>query len=391
MLLYLYHLFFGYLYVRVTTTNPEKLLNVCATNGITVWRVALRKDKLYFKIGINSFKKLRLYKRNISAKIHITKKVGFPFFVSKNRYRYGVLAGVISFFVILNFMSGFAWNICVNGNTTVKSEEILKSLREIGIYEGVEIKSINPAQKSNDFLLKQKGISWAAINIEGSKITVDLTESETEQERDTSPSNLKSKCDGVIKKIEVLNGTVNVKVGDAVEKGDLLVSGVKEYNDLSTKFVRARGKIYAETETIIHLEQPLKVTEHIKTGEVETLSAIKLFGVNIPLYLGRVEGEYWVSKYETEVSSGEAYLPIEKVERTFYKIKKTTYNITRSEGEKRLKEKGLDATQKWCEGGEITYKKETIICEKGILKLKIEIRCIKDIVLEEKIQIDTSN
>ena len=42
MFLFFYRLLQGYVYVRVTTKTPEKLLNLCAAHGIILWGVALR-------------------------------------------------------------------------------------------------------------------------------------------------------------------------------------------------------------------------------------------------------------------------------------------------------------------------------------------------------------
>ena len=141
----------------------------------------------------------------------------------KNKKRYGFLAGVILFFVILNLMSGYGWNICISGNKDVKSADIKASLKQIGIYEGVKISNIDPEVARNELLLKRSDLSWAAINIEGSKITVDVVETKKPDATDTAPSNLISTDDGIIKKIEVKHGVSMVKVGDTVKAGQVLM------------------------------------------------------------------------------------------------------------------------------------------------------------------------
>ncbi|MBO5106489.1 MAG: sporulation protein YqfD [Clostridia bacterium] len=74
MLLFIYRLLCGYLYLRISAENPEKLLNICAAKGIGIWRVTVKGNLVYFKIGITSFKKLRIFKRKVPCKIHITKR-----------------------------------------------------------------------------------------------------------------------------------------------------------------------------------------------------------------------------------------------------------------------------------------------------------------------------
>ena len=391
MFLFLYRLFCGYLYVRVTAKNPEKLLNLCAAKGITVWRVSSKGNKLYFKIGILSFKKLRIFKRNTPCKIHITKKVGLPFFVFKNKKRYGMLAGAVSFFIILNLMSGYGWNICISGNKEVKSSDILTSLNQIGIYEGVKISSVDPKIMRNELLLKRSDLSWAAINVEGSKITVDVVETKKPDSADTIPSNLISTDDGIIKKVQVKQGVSMVKVGDTVSKGDLLVSGVKEYDDLTADFEKSMGSIFAEVSYDFTITQPFTVTEYVKTGKKQARKLLNLFGLNIPLYFGAVSGSYEVSPSFKKVSSGKSYLPISVTGKTFYETKKMTYKLSENTALRRAENKVESKIKILINGGEIVNKKiSTQYSSNGVI-LKVKLTCIKDITFEEKLRLDTSN
>lgn len=391
MFLFFYRLFCGYLYVRITAQNPEKLLNLCAAKGIPIWRVSTKGGKLYFKIGITSFKRLRIFKRNIPCKIHITKKAGLPFFILKNKKRYGMAAGLILFFVILNFMSGYGWNICISGNKDVKSADIAASLKQIGIYEGVKISSIDPEIMRNELLLKRSDLSWAAINIEGSKITVDVVETKKPDVDDTAPSNLFSTDDGIIKKIEVKHGVSKVKVGDTVSKGQLLVSGVKEYEDLSADFEKSMGSIYAEVKYEFTVAQPLKVTEYVKTGETKTKHLLNVFGFNIPLYFGNESGSYEATPYLKKFSSGKSYLPITVIQKTFYKTQKVTHTLSPKTALIRAENQVQNKITEFLNGGEIVNKQITEEMQNDCVVLRVKLTCTKDITFEEKIRLDTSN
>ena len=56
-----------------------------------------------------------------------------------------------------------------------------------------------------------------------------------------------------------------MKLHEAVKKGQLLVSGIREFEDGSEQFVRSKGNVFAEVEYSFETVQPLKVTEFIKT------------------------------------------------------------------------------------------------------------------------------
>lgn len=391
MLILIYRLFCGYLYVRVTSKNPEKILNLCSANGINVWRVLLKNDKLYFKIGIGSFKKLRIYKRNVSAKVHITKKVGFPFFVSRNRKRYGMIAGLAIFFIILNLLSSFVWNICIRGNETVKSENIVKSLEKIGVYEGASIRKIDPNEKRNELLLLENGLSWAAINIEGSKLTVDIVETKALEQKDNSPSNLKASCEGVVNRVEVISGVLQVKPGDAIEKGQLLVSGVNEYEDQTSSLVRSKGKIFAEVTEKIEVSQPLVVSELLNTGECTKRSVLQFFGLDIPLFLGSITGTYNSTSSQNKISSGEPYIPVKIYSKNFFKTNRITYTLNEETAKKRALEKLEKLITEYIGDGELVDRKDEINISEDTLYITSHIKCIKDVVFEEKMQLDTRN
>lgn len=175
--------------------------------------------------------------------------------------------------------------MCISGNNAVDSAAIADALQTIGVCEGARAAKIDPEEKRNELLLEMKELSWAAINIEGSRVTVDVIETKFEDEKDTAPSNLKAGYDGIVRKIEVIKGVASVKVGDAVRKGDLLVSGMHEYSDQTTDLTRARGKIYAEVNQSFRVAQPLTVTEYLKTGETDERSVLRFFGLDIPLFL----------------------------------------------------------------------------------------------------------
>lgn len=391
MFLFLYRRINGYLYVKFISERPEKLLNICAANGLNIWRVAIKNNCLYFKTGITSFKKLRVLKRRIKGKIHITKKCGLPFFVAKNKHRYGMVAGLILFFAMLYFLSGFIWNIDISGNNTVTDADITKALEEIGIYEGVSTSKINTENHRNALLLKCKNISWAAINIEGSRLTLDITEAKFKDEKDEEPSNLKADSDGIIKSVEIISGTANVKVGDAVRKGDLLVSGMLEYEDKHTEFVRARGKITAEVEKSFKITQPMKVKEKLRTGESEKRSVLSFFGIKIPLYFGKISGSYESEKTNNELFSDKPYLPIKLISKTFNYTDEKEYILSEEEAKSRAIAQLEEQLNSYLGEGEIIDKKITCRKENENFVVLAQIKCQKDIIFEEKLLLNTRN
>ncbi len=358
MIIRFFRLLFGYLRVRFSGDFKERILSLCAHNSITLWSTKLRDDKIESNISIREFKLLRNVVRGRGIRAHILKKVGIPFITNRYKRRYGILAGAVSFFLIISLMSEYIWIIDVKGNHKVTDEHILSVCYSIGIKNGIRKDSIYPKIEREKLMLKLKGIAWASINIEGSRLTVNVTETKEREEETGGFSNLKAAADGVIKKLDIISGTSVVKVGQAVKKGDLLVSGIIETID-GTRFVKSKGEVIAFSQNEIVLKEEYKQKPMILTGKVKTKQVLEIFGLKIPLYLGCEKGLYKSYEKQSKLKIFETTLPLTIYQKSFDFQKEMTvkYNyeklcqrlenklqkeLTENEGARLIKKEFLD-------------------------------------------------
>ena len=325
-MLFIYRLIFGYLRVKFYGDYRERILSLCATNGINLWNTKTSGDAIISSVLLRDFRHIRHIAAGQKIRVHILKKSGLPFVTQRYKRRFGILAGAVLFFCILEFMSGYIWIIDINGNHNVKDEEILAACEKIGITEGIKKDSIYPKFEREKLLLELDDIAWASLNIEGSRLTVNVTEIR-EYDREKVYSNLKSTADGIIEKMDIVSGNSVVKVGDAVKKGDLLVSGIIETAD-STRFVNSRGTVTARTERKIVLKEDYLQKMPVPTGEVKSKSVLDFYGFEIPLYLGRETENYEYSQKSRQLKLFGQSLPIfihtKRFE--FYKEKNVKYD-----------------------------------------------------------------
>ena len=329
-MLYLYRFFCGILEVEFFGIYPEKIINLCAKNRIAVWNVHYGNNKIRLFITVKDFKRLPKILKRSGLRLHILNKTGFPFFINRYKRRFGIFAGIVIFFAVLQFMSGFIWIIEVEGNKTVTDREILAICKDLGIKTGVKRNSIDTKNTPQDLLLKTDKLSWGSFNIEGCKLTVNVTEIVPKTEDNTVATNLKAAKDGIIEKIDVTSGNPVVKVGDIVKKGDLLVSGITE-TMRDTKFVHSIGTVTAKTEETITLFEPfIKKTETL-TGKTAKRRVLEVFGIKIPLYIGKEKGNF---KTETDCKNLKLLsqnIPIKIYTKKFIFVKKE--NLTRDYNE----------------------------------------------------------
>jgi len=218
--------------------------------------------------------------------------------------------------IFLKYMSGFIWLVEVTGNEKVDSGEILRACESIGIRQGIRSSDINTKTQREKLLLKLDSLAWASLNIEGCKLTVNVSEIEKKGENNECACNLKAKADGIIKKIDVTSGNCIVKIGDTVKKGDVLVSGVFE-KLTGTEFVHSSGVITATTQRSVTVEGEYEKMERIENGEIKNKCVLEFFGVKIPLYLGKESKSYNQSLKTKHATLFGVNLPIKIHEKEF--------------------------------------------------------------------------
>ena len=72
---------------------------------------------------------------------------------------------------------------------------------------------------------------------------------------------------GIINDIKVEQGEVLVNINDYVNEGDILVTGVINYNEEMKRTTCASGEIYATTWYTVDVKIPFEYSEYVETGK----------------------------------------------------------------------------------------------------------------------------
>ena len=204
-----------------------------------------------------------------------------------------------------------------------------------------------------------------------------------------TPTNLKASADGIITKINITSGNCLVKPGDTVAKGDLLVSGVIERAD-STQFVRSAGSITAKTERELTVSGYYKRTLDEKIGRIKRKSVLSFFGINIPLFLGRENGNYESRTEIKEASLLGKSLPIRLYTKYFEMTAQKEVILSKEELLKELEEELTRAAQVEKIADFEVKNREFDEIEGGI-RLKALISAEENIAVEENMLFSTGN
>lgn len=357
----------GFVEFSVSGDFPERFLNQLAANRIPFWDLERKGGMLTLKVLLRDYKKLHKVKGKNRIKTRVIYRGGLPFSFKKYRLRFGFTAGIFLYFALLFYLSSFIWNINVVGNEKIPTEQVLAVCEDLGLFEGAKVKSIDSEVLRTKLALELSDVAWASVNIEGSTVTVNISEAISTEKSDKSPCNLVAARDGIIERLEVTEGTATVKVGQTVKAGDLLVSGITEYKDGSSKLGRSSGKIYARTERTVTYMATFVQSEKVYIGEPKERSVLSFFGIDIPLYLGSLKGNYERTAKVEKLEWNNAYLPIKITTAKFRKVDSSAFLIDEAVARELAAAKLNELEEQELQGAEIVSKNvEFTVLEKGV-------------------------
>jgi len=270
----------GYLIVIIEGQFPEKVINMALARGIFLWDITqVAEKKILLKVRLHAFRPLAKIARKSKCRIKIHQRQGLPFQISQFKKRKILAIGAIFFLLSLYILSSFVWVIEVKGTEDLTVNEIKEIAAKLGLKPGVAINKLDFDKLEEDLQNAHTKLAWVGISIQGTKVTIEISEKvlipKTEEHK---KAHLVAREAGVIEEMLVLVGTPQVKEGDKIEKGQILISGIVypelHLNDDGTytpggnpELVRARGIVRAKVEHSIKAECPVKEIKTIYTGK----------------------------------------------------------------------------------------------------------------------------
>ena len=261
----------------------DGFLNRCRDYKIPIRKVRYaEKCRIYFCVPCEFLEQTEKCAELSGMSITVRGVFGLVPFMKKHRDRAFLISGIILTVLFAAFMSGRVWSIKIIGNDKFFSSELLSACAELGLKTGVRKKKIDVASFQSELLEKTGGrLIWVSLNTEGMCAQLEVRETVIPED-DTigKPCNYIADFDGIIKICRVYSGTAAVKRGNPVRKGDLLISGVTEYETGESSFTEARGKITAQHSVKIE-EKAVKSLKVRKYGKNKHIYSLSLFGFEI--------------------------------------------------------------------------------------------------------------
>lgn len=289
----------GYVVIRVRGENAELLINILLRRGISVWHIKrISNNTIIISMYADDFvKNIKSAAAKSRCKVHIIKKRGLHFTLTKYRHRKALVACSLIAIILIMLSGMTVWKIDVVCDDSLTAQRTLVRLNEMGIKQGSLISRINTKNISQELLVVDNTLSWVNIRKKGTVLTVELKLSEEYSKTiheipENIPCNVVALKDCVIYKIDVKAGNLMVKSGDTVSCGEILVRGIGYKNELNNpdkgyEYESHDVHAMADVLGVVWYSSTVEVKDHVtvmkRTGNMNVHKSLIIFGKKFSL------------------------------------------------------------------------------------------------------------
>lgn len=284
----------GMVTLRIQGLFPERIVNLCAQNGVEFWGVEwLDEHTIRLITRRETRKRLERLAQKVDCQVEVESSNGLPDLFLRLRTRYAFLIGLTLALCAVGWLSRFVLVIEVSGNQQVPTAVILSQLRQLGVRPGVYGPAVDRKQVAQEAVLALEDLAWMGINLHGTRLEVIVRERIQAPERvdEERYCDIVSEADGIILHLEAQWGDAVVQEGDIVAAGDTLISGLvtlepPQYSDRPNRYYQthARGNVWARTWRTVTAQIPLRAGVKIPEEEHKNRWAVEILGQRIEIF-----------------------------------------------------------------------------------------------------------
>ena len=263
---------------HIHALNQEKLLSELC-KYVSLFDIERKsKDDTTFKCSYLDHKKVQKFLKKRNINVQSVEHEGLLYRCARLLTCYGAVAAIIVFFALYFVQSQFLLQYEVLGADKLSEEEIVCFVKDNFSRSKM---SLNPKDVEVGLMDKFNRISFASCIMKGQTLVINIKEKLMPEEMYGSFSPLVAQKNGRITEINLISGTLKVKVGDIVQKGDVLVEPFTLDTSGQLKKVEAQAEILADVYnegSVDHYDTYIEVK---RTGRVAVKNDITLFGLSI--------------------------------------------------------------------------------------------------------------
>ena len=263
--------------VEIEGINLEKLLRAAADSGIVVTgarRIGPRTMQL--RVPAHRMAALRALCARFGWELH---EIHAGSLVRAARFlrRRAMLAASLALAVLLVWLSGRMILAVRIENAQEHAAEVRRVLDRAGVRPGRFKAAISIDALRAQLSLRLPGLSFVGLRYAGSTLVCDCRSATLGEQADVpgEGQDIVAAQPGIITRISVSSGTPQVAPGQAVIKGQVLISGVERTQKGQMRAVKAQGQVSARVYAMGEAKVSLTETTTVETGQTRTRVTVR--------------------------------------------------------------------------------------------------------------------
>lgn len=294
--------------------NQEKLLNEISKIATLTDVERHSKNETTFKCSYFDHKKVEKLLKIKNVKILKIEHEGLAFKLKTILTSYGILAAMLLSAIFYSIQYQFILRYEVVGLDKLSQNEVVEFVKDS--YSRNKHK-IDTSEIEIGLVDKFDEISFVSCMIKGQTLVINIKEKLMPEEMYGEFAPIVATKSGKISEIELISGTMLVKIGDFVQAGEILVAPYTIDTSGQLKKVEAKATIKAEVYNEGSVDHYSSFIQVERTGKTAQENDITLFGLTIYTFKDEMNFDLYEVEYEDVNLSKNLFLP--------FKMKKTIY------------------------------------------------------------------
>ena len=276
----------GMVEAEVTSADPGEALRQISDTGMEVYGVQRVSElSVRFRVRRGDYKILVATTKKRGDSLRLLSKRGIYWTVKRLAARPVLLLGLFLWLAVSLILPGRICFVQVEGNQEIPEQLIVEIASDCGIRFGASRREVRSEKMKNALLSAIPDLQWAGVNTKGCVAVISVREKTQTAEKTAEPpvSSIVASRDGVIVSCTVEKGSALCHPGQAVQKGDLLISGYTDCG-LTVRVSRAIGEIFGQTRRDLQAVTPEEYTYRVSQTEVKEKYALVIGKKRINFY-----------------------------------------------------------------------------------------------------------
>ena len=319
---------------------PQKLYSALAERHIEACGIEAAGDRLRLSVRLIERRRFLALADELGLAVRVLHEGALCRLLHLARRRIGLIVGALICGAAITAAQYFLLTVDILTENEDIRREVMNILEEDGITVGTYLPSLRCVELERDLKQRAEGVAWAGVSITDSRLVIDITERAEKPESAVKrlPCDLVAKHSGTIDRIELYDGLLMIPKGSGVLRGDVLASGRipvtrteeidgKTVEVTGEKYVRSVGTFYGTYTEVRTFFQPYTEQSLIMDGRRDDRSYLKVFGAEIPLFIGGEKGLFREEEDFSPLVILDTELPvgIKRVKREGYGFSRTVY------------------------------------------------------------------